>query len=233
MSAPNQVSFLPDDYLDRKLQRRTNIICLVLAAVVMGGIGSAFAISQQSINRVVQQQRAVDQSYADAAQRITLLHDLQAKQQRVAHQAEMSASLLEKVPRSLVLAQVTNSLPVGVSLLALTMESHKHVFPPAPTPAIQPGQPAPKAAKPPEQPVVFDVSLKLTGVAATDVQVAQFINRLSRCELFNDVNLAISDEYQIEGDKVRRFTVDMTLVAEVPHHDGPQQNQDTAALELK
>jgi Tfp pilus assembly protein PilN len=232
MNAPNQVSFLPDDYLDRKLQRRTNIICLVLAVLVMGGIGSAFALDQQSINRIVQQQRIVDQSYADAAARITQLHDLQTKQQRVSHQAEMSASLLEKVPRSLVLAQVTNCLPVGVSLLQLSMESHRHVF--APLPVANPTQaPTARAPKPAEQPVVFDVSLRLTGVAATDVQVAQFINHLSRCELFKDVNLAISDEYQMQGDTVRRFVVDMTLAADVPHHDGSPANTDTAALELK
>jgi hypothetical protein len=100
---------------------------------------------------------------------------------------------------------------------------------------VQPGQPPAlgKPAKPPEQPVVFDVSLKLTGVAATDVQVAQFINHLSRSELFNDVNLAISDEYQMEGDKVRKFVINMNLAPDVPKHNGPLPNLDTAALELK
>jgi Tfp pilus assembly protein PilN len=234
MSAPNQVSFLPDDYLDRKLQRRTNILCLVLTALVMGGIGTGFAISLQSINRIVQQQRGVDQSYADAAQRITQLRDLQSKQQRIAHQAEMSASLLEKVPRTLVLAQITNALPAGVSLLALTMESHRHVFPPTPLPIAQFGQPPSTAepAKSPEQPVVFDVTLRLIGVAATDVQVAQFINHLSRSQLFNDVNLATSDDYQMNADKVRRFSIDMALAADVPRHNESRHDSDTAALEL-
>ena len=35
MSAPNQVSFLPDDYLARKAQQRTNIICAMLFLIVI------------------------------------------------------------------------------------------------------------------------------------------------------------------------------------------------------
>ena len=30
MGAPNELSFLPDDYLERKARRRTNAICAVL-----------------------------------------------------------------------------------------------------------------------------------------------------------------------------------------------------------
>ena len=33
MSAPNQLSFLPDDYLARKAQRRANLICATLFIV--------------------------------------------------------------------------------------------------------------------------------------------------------------------------------------------------------
>ncbi len=37
MASPNQLSFLPDDYMERKSQRRTNAICAVLSILVIGG----------------------------------------------------------------------------------------------------------------------------------------------------------------------------------------------------
>ena len=45
--------------------------------------------------------------------------DLQQKQEIMARQAELASSLLEKVPRSNLLAEITNSLPNGVSLIDL------------------------------------------------------------------------------------------------------------------
>ncbi len=230
MNAPNQVSFLPDNYLDRKMQRRTNVVCLLLAVAVMGGIGSAFTLSQKEVRRVEAEQTTIDREYAEAAQRITLVQEMQDKQKRMAHQAELSASLLERVPRSNLLAEVTNALPPGVSLLEFNMDSRKKIVP-----AVNPAATAaPGAAVDPRmQPVSYDVSFRLTGVAATDVQVAQYINRLSHSSLLSDVNLVISDEYALAGDHVRRFTIEMKLAPDAIVRPGDVKPlNDTAAVEL-
>ena len=117
MSAPNQVSFLPDDYLARKAQQRTNIICALLFLVVMVTIGFAFTITEKSTREVDRQHTDIDKQYAEAAKRIEQVKQLNEKQRRMAQQAELTASLLEKVPRSFLLAEITNSMPAGVSLL--------------------------------------------------------------------------------------------------------------------
>src|SRR5205085_8190197 len=104
-------------------------------------------------------------------------------------QAEQTASLLEKVTRSHVLAEVTNSLPTGVSLLDLSMDSKERTAPPPPVAKTMYQQKVNEIAA--EKRAVeamteikhFDVTLKVTGVAMTDVQVAQFINKLSRSNL--------------------------------------------------
>ena len=49
MSAPNDLSFLPDDYFQRKGRRRANALCAALAVVVMGAIGSAFTLTEDPI----------------------------------------------------------------------------------------------------------------------------------------------------------------------------------------
>jgi Tfp pilus assembly protein PilN len=64
---------------------------------------------------------------------------------------------------------------------------------------------------PAPEPIAYDVLLRVTGLAGNDVQVAEFIRRLSRSPLFTDVNLIISDEQTVENEKVRHFQVEMGL----------------------
>ena len=73
--------------------------------------------------------------------------------------------------------------------------------------------------------------LKLTGVAPTDVQVAQFITKLNTSKLVRDVNLVVSDEYIQEKDKLRKFQIEMTIdpSAEVT---APEPEKNTASVEL-
>ena len=205
MSAPSQLSFLPDDYLKRKAQRRANAICAVLFLIIMVAIGSTFTFSERSLKGVEKLHAEVEQQYAVAAKKLEQVQEMQAKQRTMAQQAELAATLLEKVPRSFVLAELTNNLPAGVSLLDFTMESKKKSTPKAPEPTKisvieqkkKPGKDEPAA---PEA-KVYDVYMKITGVAENDVQVAQYIARLNRSKLLKDVNLVISDQFEQDSAK--------------------------------
>jgi Tfp pilus assembly protein PilN len=242
MSAPNQLSFLPDDYLARKAQRRTNIFCGVLFTVVMTAIGVTFSITEKKVHEVERQHDTVETQYAEAAKRIEQVQQLQAKQRQMAHQAELTSSLLEKVPRSFVLAEITNALPAGVSLVDFAMDSKVHQAPaPPPKPTFEtrptgPGQP-PKA-EPVMEAKTYDVTMKLTGLANTDVQVAQFISKLNGSPLFRDVNLVVTEVYQLPNNAgiqtneavMRRFQIELSMNpnADVQLKDQPK----TAAVEL-
>src|SRR5687768_10921808 len=106
---PSQLSFLPDDYLERKAQRRSNALCAGLFLVVMLGMGSAFALTERSLRGIEGEYETVEKEFTDAAGRIKQVEQMQEKQRRMAHQADLTASLLEKVPRSYLVAEVTNS----------------------------------------------------------------------------------------------------------------------------
>ena len=212
--APNQLSFLPDDYLDRKAQRRTNLIFAALFVVVSLVVASAFVLTERANRETERRHAEVQQQYAEAARRIEQVRQMQDKQRRVAHQAELAASLLERVPRGNILAELTNSLPKGVSLLDFVMESKKKAPPAQPaakTAFEQKAAAEKKAATPTVEVRQFDVIMKVTGVAQTDVQVAQFINSLGRSPLLSDVNLVVSEEHAIGPDRVRRFQLEATL----------------------
>lgn len=223
MRSPQELSFLPDDYLERKAQRRANALCAVLFILTMGGIGTAFTLSEKASKKVDADYAKIDQEYLGEAKRIEQVRQMEDKQKRMKQQADLTASLLEKVPRSFVLAELTNSLPTGVFLLDFSLDSKsKRTATADPATATMTAYEQKKAAREAAkkatpvgpavpQPKLYDVYLKVSGIADTDVQVAQYLSRLSRSKLLKDVNLLVSEEYTKEESKMRKFQIEMMV----------------------
>jgi len=243
MASPNQFSFLPDDYLERKAQRRTNAICAVLFVIVLAGVGSAFTLSERATKRLEEEDTEIEAKYIREAKRIEQAKEMQEKEKRMAHQAELSASLLERIPRSYVLAEITNSLPAGVSLLDLAMESkprEEAKTSDAPRTAYEQKKAArqqggaDKSVPVVLRPRVYDVTLKVTGICNTDAQVAAFLSQLSRKTLFRDVNLVVSEQFKHgEENNLRRFQIEMGLNNDVEVDVDKIHRPQTTAVELK
>lgn len=234
MKAPNELSFLPDDFLERKARRRANALCAGLSVVVMGAIGAAFWLTERTMREVEARAAAVDQTYTEAAKSIEQVRRMKEQHEKVVHHAELVSSLVERVPRSNLLAEFTNALPEGTSLLDLSMESRVRAMPPPPTGGAPAGR-ATGTGRPASPPpaLVYDVYVKLTGIADTDVQVAEFMTRLTGCELLTDVNLVISDVLKQDDKTLRRFQIEMMLNPNAEVKDEPAANDTTAAVELK
>ena len=245
MSGPNQLSFLPDDYLDRKARRRANGLCALGALAVLGVAVTVFWYTEKLSAAVEKRFAEVDKQYGDAAARIEKVNQMRSQQQQVVRRAELAASLVEKVPRSNVLAEFTNSLPQGLSLLNITMESREKA---GGTVAAMTAFEAKRAAlegRGASAPVTakqYDVFLKLEGVAATDVQVAQFITKLNRSQLFKDVNLVVSEEYKAQtqasqngrpqdAEVMRKFQIELMLNPNAEVMSPVNPNTRTAAVE--
>ena len=235
MVAPNELSFLPDDYLERKARRRTNAICAILFCVVITAIAGAFTVTEKSMREIEMQYATVEQQYTDAAKRIEQVQQMQEKQRTMAHQAELTASLLEKVPRSFLLAEITNGMPEGVSLLDFNLDAHVVTNAAAPKTAFEIRKAEVEGSKAiagveVAKPRVYEVNMRTTGVAQTDVQVSTFITKLNASKLLKDVNLIYTDEFtpgQKEGDKLRKFQIEMSL------NPNAQVDADTAQQHLK
>jgi hypothetical protein len=209
----------------------------VLFLLVMGGVGSAFTLSERATRRIDAEYSAVEQQCIAEAKHIEQMRQMEDKQRRMAHQAEMTASLLEKLPRSNLLAAITNCCDASaVSLLDLTLDSKERQKPVAKTEAPKTAYEQKKAAKanaPAALPEAksYDVSIKLTGIARTDVQVAQFLSNLNASKFFQDVNLVISDQTVVGEDKLRKFQIEMTLERDADLSAAPKANQ-TASVEM-
>jgi Tfp pilus assembly protein PilN len=236
MAAPNELSFLPDDYLARKASRRANALCAGLSVVVMGAIASAFWFTERSMREVESRAANVDKQFTDAARSIDQVNQMKAQQRKIVRQAELAASLVEKVPRTNLLAEFTNALPPGTSLLDFALESRMKMVAAAAPEKRKAAAPAPGAAPagPPQpEPVKYDVYLKLTGIADTDVQVAQFMSKLNTSKLVTEVRLMISDTFKQNDREMRRFVIEMLQNPGAEVKEDPKPKTSTAAVELK
>ena len=190
------INLLPDDYVQRIMRKRMNLVCTVLFAVTLGAVVTAAMVSQEASRHTRQVRETVETAYAQAAEQLKQLQNLEARKQTMVDRAESISSLLERVPRSHLLAVITNCLPENTSLTKVELDTKRIVSAPRPTDAkatkfdTMTGQ---AAAKP--MPAV--VALDVTGLAGTDVEVARFIANLARNPLVGAVDLAYSQEKEV------------------------------------
>jgi len=243
MSSPNQLSFLPEDYLETKRQRRTNVICTTLFLTIMSGIGFAFTTMEKSLRAAEKEHEEVSKQYAEAATRIEQERQMQEKQLKMNNQAELTASLLEKVPRSVLLAELTNAKPAGVSFLDVILDSKISQNASGSTAgrsqfelkraAMDAAAGVAKAAAAP-QAKVYDVTVKVTGICDNDIQVSQFMAKLNHSKLVRDVNLLISDEFNVADAKMRKFQIEMMIDPNAEVQPGTiKPRTASTAVELK
>jgi len=212
------MSFLPEDYLDKRAQRRTNVICVTLFVIVMSAVIGAYVVSDRQRMEVRQHREIVNKRFTEAARRLEQLDELQKQKEQMLKKAKVTGSLLEKLPRSLILSQLVNAMPTTLSLLELELETTV-VKPSAPTArtsiekAKSKRPAARKGAEAEPEPDVKPVQIKLsvTGVAKTDVEVSQFMTDIKATPLFANVNLGFSEEIKFNDSPMRKFRLEIIV----------------------
>ena len=187
----NTINLLPEDYLQRRRQHRGNLICAVLFGIVIVSICGAAVVSERSTQRTREVCDRMNTAYAQAAKLIDEVHQLEAQKGRMLDKAKRSAALMERMPRSYLLAMLSNALPDGASLKSVRMAMRTVAAPASAQPKTKAA--AVKAKAKPRAPKVA-VVLSINGRATTDVQVARFIARLAAHPLTDVVDLAYSKE---------------------------------------
>lgn len=210
MSRAHMQGFLPEDYMETKAQRRTNVLWAMIFLVVAGGIGWAYYIAQTKIQRAEDINRQVNEQYSAAAKPIEQFQKLQEEQQRLNRQAELAHSLVEKVNRSNILAELTNSLPKNVYLTDFVLNAAKRAQADVAMTAYQRAQAAKKGVALPE-PIVYDITIRLTGLAYTDTLVTEYQRNLEKSPLFKDVNFISTEATTYQDQKLRLFNFELVL----------------------
>jgi Tfp pilus assembly protein PilN len=219
-------SFLPEDYVQRRTELRANLLSLSLFAVVLLGVVGAFLVTNRSWSSIRAEQEAINVEYTQEAAKIDQLKELERQREQMMEKAEITAALIERVPRSLLLAEIITRMPGGVTLLELDLKSKRVDPTPPPTAAGAPGSVNKATARvrsltetagpaAPEAPKVraprFDSELKIVGVAKDNEQIADYLAQLRQSPLLDRVELAFIAETTIDKSEFRKFEVTASI----------------------
>ncbi|MCA9294575.1 MAG: PilN domain-containing protein [Phycisphaerales bacterium] len=222
-------SFLPEDYLKKKAERRTNSIAVVLFVVVTFGVVGAFFVTNRQWHDVRQYQKSVNVRFAKAAEDIERLKALEEQGDQLQEKAELTMVLIEKVPRTRLLAELINRMPKEMKLMELEVQSERLDKPlslkRAKRKAAQPDKgssltkkqrtgkgPKEKSDEPP--PVMaprYDTSVVILGVAPHNTEVARYLSGLQACDLLTDVELVSTEKTTIKERELVKFRIEAEL----------------------
>jgi Tfp pilus assembly protein PilN len=197
------INLLPNDYARARHRRRATVLCLILFVLVISGVLGAHAVSNASLRHAREVLERVNADYAEAAKMITQLRQLEVQENQLRRRAELTASLIERVPRSTLLAIVTQALPPNASLQKLDLQV-KHIVGGSGKPSTRFDAARSRIDNPS---MGSSVVLEITGMADTDTFVARFMYNLNMNPLFATPQLNYTQEKTIKKWKVREFRI--------------------------
>ncbi len=213
------INFVPDDYVQGNESRRANLMCLVLFSVTMAALVGTFMMLKIRQRACTTEEQLVNAKMTKMQESIKKFEDLQMKRKEMMRTALTTAELIEPVPRSVLLASLTNNLPAGVSLSKLeliqkeppkgSVDRTRNKYQATPAPAGVEASPSASAEK------SLETHMQIEGIAPSDLQVAAYIEHLSTSVLLGDVALVESQEKKVGQIPFRQFKLTAMLAKEV------------------
>lgn len=215
-------SFLPEDYIRAKAEGRANIITLTLFALVLAGVMGAFIVTRASVERIAKRKEFVNQQFVEAEKKIAQLKALESQQAQMMEKAEITAALVEKVPRWGVLGELTLRMPTDMRLDALVIKSTRPKVEVAPAAAAKPpavrslagkvankvkGQDSKEPERPRPQVPRFTYTLTLEGTAVKNQDIADYLASLKASPVLDKVEMSFIREAREKDKELRKFQV--------------------------
>ncbi|MBX3385314.1 MAG: PilN domain-containing protein [Phycisphaeraceae bacterium] len=229
-------SFLPEEYLHRKAEIRSIVISFGLFCVVITGIVGAFFVTNRQWATVKTRQEEINRAYAVETAKIEQLKELERQKSEMIDKAEVTTALIEKVPRSIMLAEIINRMPKELTLTSLQLKSTRLDAKPvkidrrptatgssAATNRARATRPAragtqQQAADPPKprvRPPSYDFKLEMIGLAATDDEIADYQTALKACPLLRNVELIYTSAVRVDDVPMRKFRLEASIRTDI------------------
>lgn len=203
-------SFLPSDYVQAKAETRTNLAAVIIFTLVMFALVAAFMVSNRRWTSIKEDQKMIEAAYEQESTKIEILKGLEQTRGEMLDKAKVTTALIEKIPRSVLLAELVMRTPGGVMLTEFELESKRVVMrtpPQQKTKSIK-GK-AGKANNEPPKPQAprFNYSMSLIGVAYENNNIADYLSELKGCALLKGVELEFIRDTVVDDTKLRRFRI--------------------------
>lgn len=208
-------SFLPEDYLARKMARRSNIVCVSLFAIVLTGVMATYFVKQRQLGVAADENAKVNAQVDAEAGKIDQATKLQKQHQEMILRGAITSALVDPVDKSNVLAELINHMPASLSLTELELDTEVVRKKAPPKSALDKAAAAKRKKLQDDTPKIeipeTQVVLTMTGIAPTDVEVSEYMSKLSNHELFDNVNLVFAEQHKLLDTELRKFKIELAL----------------------
>lgn len=219
MNALRQDSFLPEDYVKSKGEKRANMLSLTLFGVMMLAVVAAFFATNRKWMSVRNEQRSINAMYVREAEKIEGLKELEMQRAEMITKAEVTAALVERVPRSVLFAELVRRMPEDLTLTELELISSEVKVARGSSRSsgvrtlsgsgASKDKAKAKDKKDESESTIFipqvTQTLRIVGVGLENDDIATYIENLRESELLESVELKFIKESKIEGVVLRSF----------------------------
>ncbi|MBT5136503.1 MAG: hypothetical protein HOK75_06520 [Phycisphaerae bacterium] len=185
--------FLPPSYHTKHEDQRVMKMGFVLVAIVSIATAAAFASSLNGWRGLLQNRESVSTRWEDAETRVIAFVRAQKEMKDSVEESAVIEQYIANTPRSLILWEVTQSLPSDSVLHDIRLETRMRV-------------------ENEDQKVITEL-LTLLGMASSDASVSAYIDSLSASGRFD--NIALMYSQQERDTSKRNFSIQLEVRQEI------------------
>jgi Tfp pilus assembly protein PilN len=216
-----ELEFLPDWYPKVRQRKRMVALQAWVTLILACGLGLWVLLVQRNVHAREVELRSLRSDLTDTEKDLHRLEDLLQLQRQLAQQDQIFAKIGRPVEATKLVSTLEQMMPRDMALLDLNLDTEEPPKAPASPMYGRNGQPIPQKREEPK------LRFKIHGVAPTDVDVAEFIAKLTGKPFFKNVELTYTHERVESGHVMREFEIG--FVMELSGLTGPMGSATAAA----
>jgi Tfp pilus assembly protein PilN len=199
-----EVEFLPEWY--PKVRQRKRVVALQawITLILVCGLGLWMLLVQRNVNVRQQQLAILNRDLSRSQVDVHRLEELLELQRQYGQQDSIFRRIGRSIEMTRVMSTLQQIMPADMALLSLNVETEEPAKPPA-------GSFAARAAAQENKPAEQKLRFRLHGVAPTDVDLGEFLARLTSRPFFKNVVPMYSRERVDNGHVMREFEASFVL----------------------
>lgn len=194
-----KIDFLPETIKVQRQRRRSMVRQCCLLIAVVAGLAALACVRQGQVSQAKGELASVGGQIDSARKQLSFRADMERQQADLMIKKRIDDQLGSRVNTLVVLAELEHLLPEGIFLTNVNLEAVELKVPVKPAGNNSGAPPALK------ENAVKRVRLVFTGIAPTDVDLANFIAQISAGRLFEDVSMGYSRNVEFRDRTVREF----------------------------
>ncbi|MDY6913935.1 MAG: PilN domain-containing protein [Planctomycetota bacterium] len=200
------LDFLPERVKVQYAMRRRLIRQGYLLGVCVLGLITLSYVSRGRISKAQAELDLLKGRSGNIARQLAVRDALQEQQADLLIKKRISDHLGSRINAMQVLIELDSLLPASMALRKLELETKKVQVPVEQAGNVHSSRRAGKAfGRKPKERQIKRIRVVLTGLAPTDVDIANFIGQLSASGVFEDVNMGYAKNVTFRGRSAREF----------------------------